>query len=72
MPAGQLGQDSDQMHKKKRKSGSRKGGQPGDRPEAPPNSDPAATAKYNEEYEAYLVREYGEPYIKWKASQGFV
>ena len=54
--------------KKKRKSGSRRGGQPGGSPEAPANPDLAAMAKYRDDYEAYLVREYGDSYIQWRAS----
>jgi hypothetical protein len=54
--------------KKKRKSGSRQGGQLGVNPEAPASSDPAAIAQYREDYEAYLMREYGDSYTQFKAS----
>ena len=54
--------------KKKRKSESRQMGQPFDSsPEAPTSNDPAAVAKYREDWEAYLRREYGDFYTQYKA-----
>ena len=68
--ADQVGLVSDQKNrrKKKRKSGRRQGGQLGDSPEAPASSDPAAIAQYREDYDAYLMREYGDSYTQFKAS----
>ena len=57
--------------KKKSKDVSRQEGQPFDSqsPGALTSNDPAAVAKYIEDWDAYLRREYGDFYTQYKADQ---
>ena len=65
---GKLMSDQKKRRKKKRKS---RGTQPFECPEAPTSSDSAVIAQYREDYEAYLMREYGDFYTQFKADNQY-
>lgn len=59
-----LGPQSTDQKKRKKKNNKRSKGQPVDSPESSTSMDPSAVAHYKADWEAYLIKEYGEYYYQ--------